>query len=82
MRSEASDVRQLDSLGRVVLPKKMRTAIGIAENDNLRITLEGDAIVIRRDRPICAMCHREDDLIEIGEAYICAGCAKEITDKF
>lgn len=82
MRSEASDVRQLDTLGRVVLPKKMRTALGIDENDDLRITLEGDTIVIKRDQPVCALCRKNGDLIEVGEAFICSDCAKEIIEKF
>lgn len=82
MKNEAMDIRQLDTLGRVVIPKKMRTALGISENDNLRISLEGNAIIIRRDQPLCAICRRDRDLIEIGGSYICSGCAKEISEKF
>lgn len=82
MKNEAMDIRQLDSLGRVVIPKKMRVALNINENDNLRISLEGNAIVIRRDQPLCAICRRERDLIKIGEAYICSSCAGEISEKF
>lgn len=82
MKSEVAEVRQLDTLGRVVLPKKMRTAIGISENDNLRISLEGNAIIIKRDQPLCALCRCDKDLIEVGNAHICSSCAKEIMEKF
>lgn len=82
MKNQTNDVRQLDSLGRVVLPKKMRAALNINVNDNLRITLEGNAIVIRRDMPICMLCHKEDELIDIDGAFICSGCAEKIASKF
>ncbi|MBQ7821271.1 MAG: AbrB/MazE/SpoVT family DNA-binding domain-containing protein [Clostridia bacterium] len=81
MKSETSDIRQLDTLGRVVLPKKMRTALGISENDNLRISLESNAIVIRREVPLCAICRRDRDLTQIGSSYVCLACAKEIASK-
>lgn len=82
MKNQTNDVRQLDSLGRIVLPKKMRAALGINVNDNLRITLEGDAIVIRRDMPLCILCHKDHDLVEINGAYICSDCAEKITSQF
>lgn len=82
MKNQTNDVRQLDSLGRIVLPKKMRAALNINVNDNLRITLEGNAIVIRRDVPVCILCHKESDLIEINGAYICSDCAEKIASQF
>ncbi len=82
MKNQTNDVRQLDSLGRVVLPKKMRAALDINVNDNLRITLDGDAIIIRRDMPICVLCHKDNDLINIGTSYICSTCAEQIASKF
>ena len=81
MKNEAIDIRQLDSLGRVVIPKKMRTALHMSENDNLKISLEGNAIVIRRDDPVCVICKRDRELIDIADAYICASCAREISSK-
>ena len=80
MKSEAADIRQLDSLGRVVIPKKMRTALGINENDNLRISLEANAIVIKREVPMCVICKREKELNAIGAAYVCVSCAKQIAN--
>ena len=81
MKNEAIDIRQLDSLGRVVIPKKMRTALHINENDNLRISLEGNAIVIKRDDPVCIICKRDRELVEIASTYVCAACAREISEK-
>ncbi len=81
MKSGAADIRQLDSLGRVVIPKKMRTALGINENDNLIISLESNAIVIKREVPMCVICKRENQLKQVGSAYICPACARQIAQE-
>lgn len=40
--------RQLDSLGRVVVPKEVRTTLGISEKDSMEIFLDGENIVFRK----------------------------------
>lgn len=41
-------VRQLDGLGRVVLPKSLRHTLNIAEGDGLEIFVEGEKIILRK----------------------------------
>lgn len=40
-------VRKIDDLGRVVIPAEMRRSLGVAEGDELEISLEGDHVAIR-----------------------------------
>ena len=82
MKDDLCEMRPVDNLGRVVLPKPMRELLGIAEKDNLKISLKGNAMIVMRDKPLCAFCRRDNVLIEIGYAHICSSCAKEITEKF
>ena len=78
MKPKLSETRQLDSLGRIVLPKKMRASLNIAENDFLLISLENNAITIRKNKPSCIFCASAENLFEIDEKYVCLNCAKKI----
>lgn len=42
--------RKLDELGRIVLPKELRTNLGLAEADPLEIRVDGDTILLRKFR--------------------------------
>jgi AbrB family looped-hinge helix DNA binding protein len=48
--------RRIDDLGRVVIPSEFRKAFGIAHGEILDMTIEGDAIVLRRIASGCALC--------------------------
>ncbi|TCP24484.1 transcriptional pleiotropic regulator of transition state genes [Scopulibacillus darangshiensis] len=44
-------VRKVDELGRIVIPKELRTTMGIQEKDPLEIFLEDDRIVLKKYIP-------------------------------
>ncbi|MCY7866041.1 AbrB/MazE/SpoVT family DNA-binding domain-containing protein [Bacillus spizizenii] len=44
-------VRRTDELGRVVIPKELRTTLGISEKDPLEIFVEEDKIVMKKYKP-------------------------------
>ena len=41
-------VRMIDELGRVVVPKDSRRALGLEAGDSVRITVENDCIILKR----------------------------------
>ena len=43
-------VRKVDELGRIVLPIELRRTLDISEKDALEIYVEGDSIILRKDR--------------------------------
>ena len=43
--------RPVDALGRIVIPKEIRTAFGIGEGDRLVICVEDGAILFRKKEP-------------------------------
>ncbi len=51
-------VRGIDGLGRIVLPKELRSAYGITPDTPLEIFTEGDSILLRKYQPAgaCALC--------------------------
>ena len=44
-------VRGIDSLGRIVLPKELRTTLHLDGDTKLEIFVDGDAIVLKKHRP-------------------------------
>ena len=44
-------VRQMDSLGRIVLPIELRRTLDIAQKDSLEIFVEGDRVILRKYAP-------------------------------
>ena len=44
-------VRTLDDLGRLNIPKEIRTAMAIPENGKLEIFVHGEMIVLKKYRP-------------------------------
>ena len=46
--AEREDVRRIDDLGRVVIPKWIREESGIREGDPLSISPHGESVIIRR----------------------------------
>jgi AbrB family transcriptional regulator, transcriptional pleiotropic regulator of transition state genes len=74
-------VRQLDPLGRVVLPIELRRTLGIEEKDGLEIFVDGDRIVLRKYAPGCTFCGGTDDLEYVFGKPVCGNCVGEIARK-
>ena len=51
-------IRKIDNLGRIVLPKEIREALGLLENSNLKITLKDEVIILEKTEPPCEKCGR------------------------
>ena len=51
-------VRGIDALGRIVLPKELRTNLRLDTDTKLEIFVDGDAIVLKKHRPAgsCDFC--------------------------
>lgn len=41
-------IRKVDKLGRIVIPKDVRSTLSIKDGDDIEITLENNSIVIRK----------------------------------
>lgn len=73
-------VRQIDSLGRVVLPKELRNVFAIQDKDSLEIFVEEDAIILKKYEPACAFCGDTHGLILYEGKNICAKCVDKMYD--
>ena len=73
-------IRQLDSLGRIVLPIELRRSLNINSKDLLEIIVDGNAVVLRKYEPNCAFCGGECKLSSYRGKLICKRCLKEIKE--
>ena len=71
-------IRQLDTLGRIVLPIELRRTIGIGPKDMIEIFVEGSSVILRKYEPDCLFCGGSRDLTPYKDKMICARCLKEL----
>ena len=71
-------VRQLDSLGRIVLPIELRRTMDINTKDLLEILVEGNTVVLRKYEPNCHFCGGNSGLTSYKDKMICKRCLKEL----
>ena len=71
-------VRNVDGLGRVVLPMELRRTMGIAEKDPLEIFVDGDLIIFRKYEPACIFCGNNTDVQHFNRKMVCRECTTEI----
>ncbi|HJD20238.1 MAG TPA: AbrB/MazE/SpoVT family DNA-binding domain-containing protein [Candidatus Gemmiger faecigallinarum] len=74
-------IRSTDNLGRIVLPKELRTSFSITTETPLEIFTDGDAIILRKYRPAgsCDFCGEVTaDTVEYRGMHICGACRRAI----
>ena len=70
--------RQIDELGRMVLPKELRRAFGIDVKDSLEIFTDGNRIILQKYQPACMFCSTADDTVLFKDHRICRACLDEL----
>ena len=73
-------VRQLDSLGRIVLPKSLRKELNINEGDDIEMYVDDDGnVVLDKYVPRCVFCDlAKDDVISFKGKTVCQDCLKDM----
>lgn len=74
-------VRNIDELGRIVVPKELRKKLGIAACDPVEISSDGDKIILTKYSPVCHFCGSTENISEFKEKNICKTCIEEIKSK-
>ena len=82
--------RRVDELGRIVVPKKWRTQLGMTPDTEVDIDLKGNKLIITKAHEECAICgklkreiQQGDDLIINGkyvteDSFVCHECIDKI----
>lgn len=72
-------VRKVDELGRIVLPKEIRTSFELESGDGVEIFVDKDRIILQKYAPYCTFCGEANDVITFKNKRICRACLEELT---
>lgn len=67
-------IKNVDELGRIVLPKKMRENLNIDIRDQVEIFVEGDRIILQKHVLTCIFCGSDQDIVFYNGKRVCAHC--------
>ena len=73
-------VRDIDKLGRFVIPVELRNKLDIENGDAIEIFAEQGRIVLKKYEKNCIFCREEDGLIDYMGRPLCPGCIAKIKD--
>ena len=71
-------VRKLDVLGRIVIPKELRTTLDLNETDPIEIFVEGNDIILRKYQAACLFCGRSIDVVDFNGKNVCTECIAKL----
>lgn len=82
MKMQNMKICKLDKLGRVVIPKPMRSLLGETDTNTMpevKVSVDGSKIVIEKAIPECAICSSTEKLTDFNGKQICASCIDKIS---
>lgn len=68
--------RNVDPLGRIVIPVDIRTQLGIHKGDTVLMSLENGKLILEPENHICRICGASEDVRP--EFGICTSCIEKI----
>ena len=74
-------VRNVDPLGRFVLPIELRRMLGIEVNDALEIYRDGDTVILKKYEPCCIFCGSTVSVEQYKGKSVCNACLQELKTK-
>lgn len=73
--------RQIDPLGRVVIPKEIRDSLDWNAGDPISIYVEGDSVILRREIDACVFCQSKEVTTAFGGKHLCAACLAALKNR-
>ena len=74
-------VREIDTLGRIVLPIELRRTFDISAKDAIEVYTDHDMIILKKFQHSCLFCGEGDNLIEYKDKYVCPNCLKALNKR-
>ena len=75
-------VRQVDSLGRLVIPRELRKMLDIEDGiDSFEMYInDNKELVLRKYCPTCTLCGSKDGLMDIEGKLVCRQCIEKVAE--
>ena len=73
-------IRNVDEVGRIVIPIGLRRTLNIEEGDPLEIFVDGEQLILKKYEPDneCIFCRGGKFVIEFKGKKVCTNCIKGI----
>jgi len=71
-------VRKADGLGRIVLPKELRTTLDIKILEPMEIYVDGNLIYLKKYEPQCVFCGEAKGVTDYKDKNVCQQCLSEL----
>ena len=71
-------VRNVDDLGRIVIPKELRTSLNMVEGSPVEMFIEGEQLILSRVYRGCHLCGNTNGLKELHGKSICSACIEQL----
>ncbi len=71
-------VRNIDSLGRLVIPSSFRHRFDLEPYEAVEVIPQEGGIFVKRFSAACALCDSDKKLVKFGARMVCLKCVKEI----
>ncbi len=71
---------KIDKLGRIVIPKPLRSKYDLHTDDAIELFTEPDAIVIKKYAMSCIFCGNSENLKMIQNKPVCEDCLKQLKE--
>lgn len=72
-------VRQVDDMGRIVIPVELRRMLELERGQEVSITVQADALVLRKFEPSCIFCGGREQLAVFEGKRVCLCCRRRLS---
>ena len=71
-------IREMDELGRIVIPIELRRSLDMTKGTNIEIFVEDDVISLRKVKDSCVFCGSDKDLVNYMDRLVCSDCSERL----
>ena len=71
-------IKKVDEMGRIVVPKDIRKALGVSNLDYVQFYLDENGVVLRKYNNCCFLCSSSENVVTYKEKFICKSCIEEL----
>jgi len=67
-------MRKIDDLGRIVIPKELRTVMDIKVGESVTFFTDDCQLIVRKYEPGCIFCGNAKNIVEFKGKMVCPRC--------
>lgn len=70
---------KIDKLGRIVIPKPLRTKFDLKIDDAIELFTDDESIILKKYRESCIFCGSDEDLVALEGKTVCKSCIAKLS---